>query len=79
MTYYNIGDLIVFNDKSEGKKYTGIIVNLTKDKDWWGGGYYTFDWEYPENFQGIKDGKVSYDQLITWVQNKEAKVYLVRK
>lgn len=76
---YNIGDLVIFHDKSVYRTYPGIIINSVKDKHWWGGGYYVFHWEYPELYQGTKDNKVSYDQLITWVQNKEAKVYLVRK
>jgi len=76
---YNIGDLVIFNDKHANQKYTGIITNSTKEKDWWGGGYYTIVWEYPENYQGTKDKKVSFEQLRDWAQNKEAVVYPVIK
>ena len=76
---YNIGDLVVFIDKTINRKYTGLITDSTKSKHWWGGGYYTLIWEYPENYQGIKDDKVSFEQLRDWVNDKEADIYPARK
>lgn len=76
---YNIGDLIVFNDLSLNTKYTGIIIDTVNDKHWWGGGYYVFDWEYPQNFQGTKDNKASFEQLRDWINDKEAEVFTVVK
>ena len=76
---YNIGDLVVFNDLFLNTKYTGIIIDTVKDKHWWGGGYYVLGWEYPQNFQGTKDNKASFEQLRDWVNDKEVEVYPVRK
>lgn len=77
---YNVGDLVIFNNRDYHQIYTGIITDIVKHKDWYGGGYYIFHWEYAENFSRIKDDtKVGFSLLTDWVKNKEAIIYSVVK
>lgn len=74
MNPYNVGTLILFEDRFIDELFIGIIIDYSYQRDWQGGGYYIVQWN---KYFGPKE--LSFSLLNHWVKRAEATVYPVQK
>lgn len=76
----DVGDLVIYEDLLAQQTYRGIVTGVINNNvEWSGGGYYVIHWDYPDDFQGFKDDKTSFDLMKVWIKNREAVIFPVVK